>query len=361
MRALLVRFPAWRSAVTFAAAAAFLAPACSSDPSVLLPPGANAKRNRSVMIDGSACYLAAKGIDGPVACADETLPAGGLTGTGMRGVNGAPTPVFIGDYAANFVDNFKQIQAGNMRIPNGYGCAYSLQGIWKTAAEGNNGNTDDINNYTLTGFESILKAVRDVDGHPLWTAAYDLAEGGTCTYAGGQEVGRPILGAAAASKWAKIVRKVMKHYDRELPFAQGQAGACKGSGPLSWDCNPSIFSVEFGRDPFGAGGYTQATKGDWLAAYQAFAMELRGNAASPGEFTLPGNDVRLVGPSVVMSADPTNLSADGAVRSPIYDFIDFVVANSLPLTDLSIKSRRARRCRRARSSRLSRLTRPRRV
>ncbi len=333
MRALLVLSPALRSVVVLAAAVAFVAPACSSDPSVILPEGANAKRNRSVIIDNSACYLAAKGIDGPVACADDSVPAGGLTGTGMRGVNGAPTPVFIEDYAADYVKNFGQLSSTNMRIPVGYGCAYSLQGIWKGGAAG---SPDDINSYNLTAFESVLKTVRDANGTPLWTAAYDLAEGGTCTYAGGQQVGKPIANPA---KWAKIVRKIMKHYDREMPAANGQTSACKGSGVLPWDCFPSIFNVEFGRDPFGAGGYTNTPtdKAAWLGAYQQFAMELRGNAAAAGEFPLPGNDVRLVAPSVVMSADPTNLNADGAVRSPIYDFIDFVVANGLPLTDLSLE------------------------
>lgn len=325
MRAVLVLSPTLRSVIAMAAAVAFVAPACSSDPSVILPTGANAKRNRSVLIDNSQCYLAAKGIDGPVACPDDSLPAGGLTGTGMRGVNGAPTPVFIEDYAADYVKNFLQLSSTNMRIPAGYGCAYSMQGIWKGGAAG---NTDDINNYNLTAFESVLKTVRDANGTPLWTAAYDLAEDGTCVYAAGQQTGKPI---SNPSKWAKIVRKIAKHYDREQPTINGQTSACKGTTGLPWDCFPSIFNIEFGRDPFGAGGYTQATKGAWLQAYQQFATELR------AEFPMPGNDVRLVGPSVVMSADPTNLNADGAVRSPTYDFIDFVVANGLPLTDLSLE------------------------
>ncbi len=330
MRAMLVLSRALRSAVVLATAVAFVAPACSSDPSVILPEGANAKRNRSVLIDNSACYLTAKGIDGPVACADDTVPTGGLIGTGMRGVNGAPTPVFIEDYAADFVTNFGKLNAGIMRIPNGYGCAYSMQGIWKGGAAG---NTDDItNSYELKAFETVLKSVRDAAGMPLWTAAFDLAEGSTCTYAGGEQTGRPITDPV---KWAKIVRRVMNYYDRERPAAQMQTAACKGSGPLPWDCGPSIFSVEFGRDPFGAGGYkhTQADETAWANAYYQFATQLR------QEFPLPGNDVRLVAPSVVMNSDPTNLTADLPVgqRSPIYDFIDYVVANNLPLTDLSIE------------------------
>ncbi len=336
MRAMLVLSPVLRSAVAWAAAVAFVTPACSSDPSVILPEGANAMRNRSVMIDNSACYLAAKGIDGPVACPDEAVPAGGLTGTGMTGVNGGPTPVFIEDYAADFVTNFSKLSAVNMRIPNGYGCAYSMQGMWNGGATG---STDDINNYNLKAFETVLKSVRDANGTPLWTAAFDLAEGSTCTYANGQQTGRPI---ADPAKWAKIVRKIMKHYDREQPAAGAQTAACQGTGALPWSCFPSIFNVEFGRDPFGAGGYknTPADKAAWLAAYLQFAIELRGSAAAAGEFPLPGNDVRLVAPSVVMNSDPTNLTAEpaaGTVRSPIYDFIDFVVTNKVPLTDLSIE------------------------
>ena len=342
MRALLIPSLALRNVVVLAIALAFVSPACSSDPSVILPEGYNAKRNRSVTIDNSACYLSASGIEDPVACADESTPTGGLHGTGMRGVNGAPFPVFIDDYAATFATNFAQLSATNMRIPAGYGCAYSLQGLWKGGVAG---NTDDIvNNYDLKAFETVLKSVRDANGTPLWTAAFDLAEGGTCTYANGQQAGKPI---ADPAKWAKIVRRIMKYYDRDLPATNATTSACKGTTGLSWDCFASIFNVEFGRDPFGAGGYTQATKAQWLQAYAQFATELR------QEFPMPGNDVRLVAPSVVMSAEPTNLVAvdsscpvPGTVknaaqqcvpRSPIYDFIDFVVDNNLPLTDLSIE------------------------
>ena len=309
------------------AAVAVALPACSSDPSVILPTGANARRNRSVIVDNANCYLTAKGIDGPVPCPDDSVPVGGLVGTGMRGINGGPTPVFTEDYAADFVKNFLQLASTNMRIPVGYGCAYTLQGMWKG---GTQGNPDDLKNYDLTAFESVLTAVRNAKGTPLWTAAYDLAENGTCTYANGEQVGKPIEDPV---RWAKVVRKIMRHYDRDLPGEGAKTAACLGTTNLPWTCFASIFNIEFGRDPFGAGGYknTLGDKTKWLNAYRQFATQMR------EEFPLPGNDVRLVGPSVVMSADPTNTNPDAKDRSPIYDFIDFVVANNLPLTDLSME------------------------
>lgn len=301
--------------------------ACSSDPSVILPKESNAKRNRSVIVDSSKCYLSVSGIDTPVACPDEQKVAGGLVGTGMRGINGAPTPPLPEDSAADFQKNYLQISSTIMRIPFGYGCNYTLQGIWQP--KNGSTNTDDLNNYLLDGFETALAAVRNANGTVLWTAGYDLAEGGTCTYANGEQVGKPI---ADPVKWTNVVRKIMHHYDHEAPEANAKTAVCLGDNK-PWTCFPAIFNVEFLRDPFGAGGYvnTAPQRIAWLNAYQEFAKGLR------TDYAVPGNDVSLIAPSVVMSADPTNLNGDGAVRSPIYDFIDFVVANHLPLTYLSLE------------------------
>ena len=311
---------------TAIAVAVGVAGCANSDPSVTLPTGANAKRNRSVVIDASSCYLAAKGIDYAQDCPDGVNPAGGLIGTGMRGINGVPTPVFAEDYAADFQKNFMQINGQLMRMPVGYGCNYSLAGMWKPK----NGSNDptDIKNYDLAAFETLLTTVRNANGSMLWTAAYDLGTEGTCTYANGEQQGKPISNPAL---WAKVVRRVMQHYDRELPESSNASGACNNADTRPWQCLPSIFQVEFLRDPFGAGGYTAATRDQHFAAYALFAKEMR------EEFPLPGNDVALVAPSVILNSDPTSLNADLPGASPIYYFIDQVVANHTPLTNLSIE------------------------
>lgn len=308
-------------------AAAVVASGCAtSDPSVVLPAGANAKRNRSVIIDASSCYLTAKGIDNPVACPDGINPTGGLIGTGMRGINGAPTPVFLEDFAADFEKNFMLINATTMRLPVGYGCNYSLSGMWKPQ-KGSNDPTD-IKNYDFSAFEPLITAVRNANGTIVWTAAYDLGTEGTCTYENGEQKGKPI---SNPDLWAKVVRNVVKHYDRDLPNANSATVACNSNENRPWQCLASIYNVEFLRDPFGAGGYTPATKEAWITAYAAFAKEMR------EEFPVPGNDLSLIAPSVVLNGDPTSLNASLPGASPIYYFIDQVVAKKLPLTNLSIE------------------------
>ncbi len=285
---------------------------------------------RSVVVDNSACYVKGNGIDESTPCPNATTPANALLGTQLRGVNGAPKVVFAGDDSAGLLTNFDEQSFGTRRIPVGYGCAASLRGIWKG---GPTGDVNNIANYDFSAFEPILASARTENSSVLWTAAYDLGDGGPCTYVNGEQAGVPI---ADPVRWAKVVRMIMKHYDRDAPTAAAATPACKtdpGSA-LPWNCFPSLFNVEYGRDPFGAGGYknTAEDKAKWLEAYKQLSSEVR------QEFYLPGNDVQLVAPSIVLNGDPTNVNGDDpANRSPIYDFIDYVVANQLPLTGLSME------------------------
>lgn len=299
---------------------------CSStEDTITLPANANQLKNRSVRIDVGQCVTMA---GTPVACAGDAVPADGLKGVDLRGVNGTALLPVVRDQGSDFAKNFGQLNPFWHRVPVGYGCAATLQGLFD-----NKKAFDDPTAYNFTALDQIYKSVVDAGGDQqiLWTAAYDLGDGsGKCTYANGQQQGAPI---ADPAKWAKVVRQIARHYDRDLPDQhKTECNAIAAGQPRPWYCTYHLFHIEFLRDPFGAGGYTQATKEQWLQAYKAFATELR------QEFPLPGNDVALIGPSVVIhSFAELQNQVPGTTRSPIYDFIDRVVADKIPLTYLSFE------------------------
>lgn len=286
-------------------------PGCIEDASVTLPKTANLTRNRSVVVDASMCVL---GDGSLVACpANPSSLVNGIQVAGLRGVNGVPLAAIPLDVAAAKT-NFGSLHAYWTRLPVGYGCGATLQGIFpnRNAAHEDAGGKTATASFNFTAFQPLLAAAREANTVPLWTAAYDLGDGlGSCVYENGQQKG---TGMADPAKWAKVVRQVARYFDRELPSKNAETPSCKVAAGTTrpWDCSPSIFNIEYGRDPFGAGGFTQATLPQWLNGYVYFATELR------QEFPLPGNDVNLIGPSVVIQGE---LGLNG---SPIYAFIDFL-------------------------------------
>lgn len=303
---------------------------CSlEEPTITLPPNANQARNRSVKVDAGLCLLK-KG--GSVACPTDTLPADGLRTFGLRGGNGTALAAVDDDTLPTFHNNFGALAWYWHRIPVGYGCGVTMQSVFpdRTKSLGINPvGQGDYSNFNFTQLEAVIKAAREANGAILWTAAYDIGDGAAtkCVYENGQQKGQPIKDPVT---WAKAVRQVMHYYDRDLPAKhKTECDAITTGQPRPWYCGASIYNVEFMRDPFGAGGYTQATKAQWLTAYAEFAKELR---FGPGaEFPLPGNDVALIAPSVIIRG------ALGVQASGITDFIDFVVASKLPLTYLSFE------------------------
>ena len=348
---------------------------CMDDPSVVIKSAdLNELRTRSVRVLASNCrvnqseikYKKCTDID------DTDL----LRVAEMRGVNGAAMRAVKLDDHNLTKENFGALSAFFSRIPFGYGCAPTLQGIFPSpkqiakceekdkcddAATPSKGtlcraecvkkhsDPDKIGNYDLSALDELIGVVRTSNAVPLWTAGYGLGKGkGACNYGPANKTNKSAipytidgkvinehLGAAIQDpvKWAKVVRRIVKWYNRELPKqTQKDDPTCKiakptTGNPRSWKCKAPLFNIEFGRDPNGAGGFNDATKKNWLTAYTEFATQMR------DEFPWPSNTVRILGPSVVVN---NSLLVPNA-QSWLFDFIDHVVAKKLPLSWLSFE------------------------
>ncbi len=318
---------------------------CMDDPFVTLPDDTNAVRHRSVIIDASTC----RHKDGSLKACNNIAAKDMRRVAEMRGVIGAPSKAVALDSDSYLKEkSYNLLSAFWSRIPVGYGCDATMQGIFPDASK----DPANILNYNLAPLDELIGAVSMAYRVPIWTAAYGLGDGkgaqgkSTCTYGdaglsiGGKTVkeqfGTPIGNSdAEIADWAKAVRRVTKWYNRDLPAKVKDDIVCNppAGQAKAWQCTPSLFNIEFGRDPNGAGGFTKATKGTWLKSYNAFAKELR------AEFPYPGNDVLLIGPSVVIKSatEAANTDPSSEQRSWLYDFVDYVVANKLPLSMLSFE------------------------
>ena len=324
-------------AITTALLLALGTAACIEETAVVLPENTTSVRFRSVRVDASRCRV--RGSPTGVDCADMTKPvADGLKVAGLRGVNGAPVASVDLDVAVDtFRANFGSVHAYWTRIPVGYGCGATLQGVFpdrkKPHVVGTTTETN-IDAFNFKELNALIEATRGANTVPVWTAGYDIGEGdAACTYENGEQKGKAI---ADPLKYAQVVRQITRWYNRELPAKNSKEPRCNPEPGKSrpWDCTPSLFNIEFGRDPFGAGGFAADTKAKWLEAYKQFAIEMR------NEFPLPSNGVSLIGPSVVIKGllavenpDPGNTS-----RSPIFDFIDYVVATQVPIKPADAKA-----------------------
>lgn len=313
---------------------------CIDDPYVTLDKGTNKIRARSVSIDASQC----RRKDGTFTDCATANPFDLQRMKELQGVIGAPQVALTGDDVANAKTKFGDLSAHHVRYPVGYGCAASLQGIFDIA----NPTEDQIkdhNNYKLAALEDVISAVQASRVSGVWTAAYGLGDGaGTCTYANhglsfrgkeaAEQQGLPITNPA---NYAKVVRHIAKWYDRELPAKNADTSACKAKPKdvhcveRPWDCCASLYNIEYGRDPDGAGGFSEKTKATWLDGYTQFASELR------KEFPKPGNSVSLIAPSVVLNGSLSVQDTKGSTRSWLFDFIDHVVAKKLSITFLSFE------------------------
>lgn len=339
---------------------------CVEEATVTLPKDYNEFRNRSVRID--AGKLATKGgtpfdiggfekdptgiklgklLDYTADCIGSNcsefkkVSTDGIKATSMMGVGGTVKPVLTSDDTnpALFNQTVRQLYPSTLRIPMGYGCKAMMQGMFPDRKK----DTAAIDNYDLKAMDELINVTRGVGLYPLWTVGYDIGTvGEACTYENGEVKGKPI---ADPKQFAKAAARIAQWYDFDLPKKSNDP---KDGNPLClstekitkpWFCSHTIVNVEFGRDPFGAGGYTKDTKAAWLEAYRQFALEMR------AVFTVPGNDVKLIGPSVVIKSDLEVQDPTSASRSPIFDFIDFVVdpknkpekADRVPLSYLSME------------------------
>ena len=308
---------------------------CIEEPVVTMPSDTNAKWMRSITVDASKC-LRKDGSYQP--CADIDVRDMQRV-RHMSGVIGAPLRAIDADSDTKAQQGFRALTALWARIPVGYGCGATLQGVFPDKTK----DVKNLANYDFTRLSEIIGAVREQRAVPLWTAAYGLGDGG-CAYGdhGLEQDGKPIgeqTGAPVATNdaeslnWAKAVLRVIEYYDLELPELKKGDSACSPPAGTEkpWFCSPSMFNIEFGLDPNGAGGYTKQTKETWLKSYKHLATEIR------GKFPYPANTIFLFGPSVVIrgKADIENTTGEG--RSWLYDFIDYVAVEKLPLSFLTFE------------------------
>lgn len=291
----------------------------------------------------------------------------------MRGVNGTPVRAIALDDDTVATQNYGALHAFFSRIPFGYGCAPTLQGIFPSptrvadcqekakcdeAADKKactdscvtkHSDPDLIENYDLKALNQLIGSVRNNGTVPLWTAGYHLGDGlGTCNYAVANATNKSAIPYSVGGKnakeqqgiaiqnplkWAQVVTKIARWYNRDLvKQALKTDTSCNitkptAQNPKSWTCSPSLFNLEFGRDPNGAGGFNDKTKPNWLKAYTEFSKALR------KEFPWPANSVSLIGPSVVVN---DSLLLPNA-QSWLFDFVDHVVKNKLALSMLSFE------------------------
>lgn len=344
---------------------------CMDEPSVVIKEDLSKVRLRSVTVNAANCRL--RQTDEKLQKCEDISNYDLLRVAELRGINGAPVRAVATDDDTLTAANYGNVSAYWSRIPFGYGCKATLQGIFPSPARvaacadkagcdskpdaeaktcvaacvTQHSDPDKIENFDLTELNRLIGAVRNAHTVPIWTAGYDIGDGlGGCTYGlaskqgkgavpyaiGGKEVAEQLgKGIDNPAKWAKAVRKITNWYNRALVKQQSTAAACTATptaaNPRPWDCSPSLFNIEFGRDPNGAGGFNDSTKKKWLEAFDAFATEMR------DEFPWPANGVHLLAPSVVVDE---SILLQGA-KSWLFDFVDHVVANKLPLTYLSFE------------------------
>jgi hypothetical protein len=340
-----------------------LAVGCVEESTVTLPANYNAVRNRSVRIDASklvtksgalvdVAVLGSKAVDYTAVCVGsncgeyKAAVTDGSKVASLQGINGTAKTLVPSDpdNSPLFGTSVRSLYANWMRIPVGYGCKPLLQTLFPDR----NKNPDDIANYNLEGMNELIAATKSANSLPVWTASYDIGSGGQgCDYSKGEPTGNGIQDPA---KWAKVVRKIAAWYDFELPAQKKDEKTgdplCRSEDPKvikPWYCSHTLIAFEFFRDAFGAGGFkadVPADRAKWLAAYKAFATELRAT------FPLPANGVvKLIGPSITLKGLASVQDSASPARSPIYDFIDFVVspankpanAARLPLSHLSFE------------------------
>ncbi len=361
-------------AAAVALAAMLCATACIDDESVVVDqPSANVNelRTRSVRIQAGNCRV--KQAEVKYQKCDDVDDADLLRAAELRGVNGAPLRAVSLDDHNLAKENFGALNAYFSRIPVGYGCAATIQGIFPSPTRvaeceekakcdesskpdlcrkecvTKHSDPDKITNYDLLALDELIGAVRNSKAVPLWTVGYGLGDGqGTCKYGLANKSnksaipysvdGNPVaeqLGTAIQdpAKWAKVARKIARWYNRDLVKNTKEKDAtCKitkptPGNPKSWKCSASLFHIEFGRDPNGAGGFNDASKKKWLESYTEFSKEMR------AEFPWPANSVRIYAPSVVV--DSKLLLPNS--KSWLKDFIDHVVKNKLSLSGLSFE------------------------
>jgi hypothetical protein len=118
--------------------------------------------------------------------------------------------------------------------------------------------------------------------------------------------------------------------DLTIPAQNHQAGLCgtKAKGEGQRLCVPPAFLVECVRDPFAAFGFTGADTNDWLDGYREFSTAMR------KEFPLPGSDIAILAPSLVVDLVAPQAQVDATMKR-MEGFLEYVQVHSLPISLIS--------------------------
>jgi len=104
------------------------------------------------------------------------------------------------------------------------------------------------------------------------------------------------------------------------------AGMPRGSARVrafKWYCFPNLWQLEYGRDPFGAGGFTPATRETWLEGFRELAKGFKACCSH--------DDRVLFGPGTVEDGRATTIS------EPLAWFLDDAVAQHTPMGGISVE------------------------
>lgn len=323
-----------RTLVLVVGAVALVTTGCPEDTNVVFPENSTVNRARFV----SAHF------DQPKADAKVAQ---------MRGLSGAPTLPVAGFSGGELLSkNFGSVAPSMTRIPLGYGCEALLQSVFPDAAL----DADNDANYDYEPLKAIIDSVRRGGSTPLYTLAFDIGKD-ACTVDGGAAKGK---GVSDPDKWAKVATHVLYYFNSILPDhtnktspaeCQDKDNEGKPKSP-SWYCYPSIFRIEYGRDPFGAWQFTKDAAGrqKWFDAYKLLTQKVRATYpyAAPGSGV--GN-IEFVAPSVpIKASDGFPLfvksyldSPSGKSPTPLMEFIDWLAKeqaadpNAVPIDFLSFE------------------------
>jgi len=180
----------------------------------------------------------------------------------------------------------------------------------------------------------------------MWRTGFDPAPGNVChvdvvvdpsdpTGKGLQVASPAQAGLAGVPGYVATVQGVFDWFNYTVPGANKDRSDCKLAAAhfnekdfgnfFKWYCFPTMFTVEYGRDPFGAGGFTLETRDQWLAGFRAVAKKFA-STCSPY-----CDDRLLVGPGTIED------SRTDAISQPLTWFLDDAVASETPIRGLSVE------------------------
>jgi len=203
----------------------------------------------------------------------------------LAGVQGGPVPMVVGD--EDLSSKFTEAGVSLLRIPDGYLCTTSLNGIFKDAEA----PTDAPESYTFDALDTVVNGMFSSSFAPetvVYQAQFQLA--GECEVdENGLQTGvRP----DDIQRWSEVVVNVLRHLNRSLLDADNPADAIFLDGALQ----TNVRAVEFIADPIHRGGYTSVA--DVVSDFGVWSAAIK--AAFPN--TDEGPVIQVISPSLPVAA-----------------------------------------------------------